>query len=110
MGIPGSTDETRRRGCEASARLRCERRALGDKIAAGTVTPSEAMRRPAMSGCRASVVLTYIPGIDRARALSILDGLGISRAARVRALGCHQRYALSKRANLLQREALHGRR
>lgn len=100
MPLPTLTAEQR---TDAAARATQARRIRADvraELKAGRVSISEVVERAAtdeaLAKLRVVSLLEAMPGIGKAKAVTIMDRLGIAQSRRLRGLGTHQAAALRR--------------
>jgi len=99
MALPTFSVEQRRKNLERSAKVRQKRAKVREDLKQGKISVSEVLRRdsdPAVARMKASALIESVPGYGKARALKLMDEIGISPSRRVQGLGTRQRTALVK--------------
>lgn len=96
MALPQLTDEQRKAALEKAAQARHERAELREKIKSGKVTLEEVLDSddPIANRMKVSALIESLPGYGKAKAVKIMDELGISATRRVKGLGARQREQL----------------
>lgn len=96
MALPQLTDEQRKEALEKAAQARHERAELREKIKSGKVTLEEVLDSddPIANRMKVSALIESLPGYGKAKAVKIMDELGISATRRVKGLGARQREQL----------------
>ena len=97
MALPSLTDAQRKEYLEKAAVVRKARAQVRKDLKAGKVSFSELMAKsddPVIARIKVVTLLESLPGYGKARALALLNEVGIAETRKVQGLGSRQREEL----------------
>ena len=97
MALPSLTDEQRKEYLEKAAAMRKARSQVRKDLKAGKVSFAELMAKaddPVIARIKVLALLESLPGYGKARALALLNEVGIAESRKVQGLGSRQREEL----------------
>jgi len=100
MALPQLTDEERKVALEKAKEARSARAALRAKVKSGEMTIAEVLAEkdnPVVDKIKVISLIESLPGYGKAKAVKLLEELGISETRRVKGLGERQKAALLER-------------
>ena len=101
MALPALTEEQRAEALEKAKKARAERAACIAKLKDGKLKVSKAIELgksdKALGKVKVEQLIRTQPGFGKARALELMEALGIADNRRIAGLGVHQAEALAKR-------------
>lgn len=96
MALPQLTDEERRAALKKAVETRQKRAKLKQRLKNGQITFIQAMSDPIAAKMRVRALIQAVPKYGKARAMKLMEEIGINESRRIRGLGKRQKEDLLK--------------
>lgn len=96
MALPQLTDEQRKAALKKAVETRQKRAQLKQRLKNGQITFTQAMADPIAAKMRVRALIQAVPKYGKARALKLMEELGINESRRIQGLGKRQKEELLK--------------